>query len=67
MPSRCLHILLVLQYTVPRVMCHSKYNVNVKQVPLTIFIMLMTSLRCLQQHQVELPCKSARSARLEVD
>lgn len=46
-----LHILLVLQYTIPRVVCISKHSINVKQVPQAIFIMLMKFLGCFQQHQ----------------
>lgn len=39
-------MLLVLQYTILRVICISKYSINVKQVPQTIFIMLMKFLGC---------------------
>ena len=31
------HILLVLQYTVPRVLCIPNYNTDVKQVPLIYY------------------------------
>lgn len=31
------HILLVVQYTVPRVLCIPKYNTDVKQVPLIYY------------------------------